>query len=67
MKLTQIEHLLTGYLALSRASKGKQALVFLMMETEAQKLEMCEFLSKNVNATEARIMDEAKKIAAVSQ
>ena len=63
MKASLLEKTLIGYLKLSKASKGKGALAFLMLDSDKQMLEMCEYLSKNPNATEPEILATAERIA----
>ena len=63
METTLIEKTLIGFLKTSKASKGKSALVFLMLDNDTQMMEMCRYLSKNPEATEAEILTTAKKIA----
>ena len=62
MEISTIEKTLIGYLKTSKASKGKGAIVFLMLDTEEQMLKMCQYLSKNPDATEQSILAEAEKI-----
>ncbi len=63
MSQSQIEQLLAGFLRTSSASKPTQAIAYLMMETEAQQLEMCRFLDENKAASDEEIMAAAKRIA----
>ena len=58
-----LEKILIGYLKLSKVSKGKGAIVFLMMDTDAQMMEMCQFLKNNPEATESEILARAERIA----
>ena len=62
METTLLEKTLIGYLKLSKATKGKGALVFLMLDTNAQMMEMCRFLKENPEATESEILARAEKI-----
>ena len=62
-KPSQIEQLLIGYLRLSKASKGISAIVFILLKTDDLKLAMCDFLSKNEEATEQEILDQARRLA----
>jgi len=60
---TEIGQLLIEYLLQSTASRGTRALVFIRLKEDSRKLEMCNFLSKNPQATEAQILEKAQKIA----
>ena len=62
METTLLEKTLIGYLKLSKASKGKGALAFLMLDTEAQMMEMCRFLKENPEAAESEILARAERI-----
>lgn len=63
MSQTKIEQLLAGFLRTSTASKPTQAIAYLMMETEAQQLELCRYLDEHETATDSEIMAAAKRIA----
>ena len=63
METTLIEKTLIGFLKTSKASKGKSALVFLMLDSDKQMLKMCRYLSENPEATEQEILASAEKIA----
>ena len=58
-----IEELLIGYLKISNAPRGTQALAFFLLEGEDQQLEMCSYLSENPTATGEEIMEMAQKIS----
>ena len=58
-----IEKLLVNYLKLSHITKGNGALVYVMLSTQAQKLEMCRYLDKYTEATESEILVIAENIA----
>lgn len=62
-KLTELEKILIGYLKISNARAGVQATMFLLLREEPQQMEMCEFLSKNEEATEQEILEQARRIA----
>ena len=63
MELTKIEQLLIDFLTTSKANKATQAIVFISLKEEKQKLEMCRFLSEHETATDPEIMAAAKRIA----
>lgn len=63
MSTPTIEKLLVNYLKLSNISKGNGALVYVMLPTQEQKLEMCRYLDKNAEAMESEILAAAEKIA----
>ena len=58
-----IERLLIAYLKLSNISKGNGAIVYVMLDTQEKKLEMCSYLAENPEATEKEILATAEKIA----
>ncbi len=62
-KLTELEEILIGYLKTSNAKAGVQAVAFLLLREEPQQIEMCEFLSKNEDATEQEVLEQARRIA----
>ena len=62
-KLTELEKILIGYLKTSNARARVQATTFLLLREEPQQMEMCEFLSKNEEATEQEILEQARRIA----
>ena len=62
MSTPTIEKLLVNYLKLSNISKGNGALVYVMLSTQEQKLEMCRYLDKNAEATESEILATAERI-----
>ena len=62
-KLTELEEILIGYLKTSHAKAGVQAVAFLLLREEPQQIEMCEFLSKNEDATEQEVLEQARRIA----
>ena len=62
-KLTELEEVLIGYLETSNARAGVQATAFILLREEPQQMEMCEFLSKNEDATEEEILEQARRIA----
>ena len=57
------EQLLIGLLATSKAPRGIQAMVFIMLDKEEQQKEMCFYLSDNPEATDEDIVAMAKQIA----
>ena len=59
----EIQQLLIDYLKNTSAPEGERALVYMTLKTDDQMLKMCEFLSKNPEATGKRIVAEAQKIA----
>ena len=63
MKASETGQILTAGLRLSGVSRGTQATVYVMMETDEQKMKMCEFLSINRDVTDVQILDEARRIA----
>ena len=63
MEASLLEKTLIGYLKLSKVGKGKGALVFLMMDTDEQMMELCRFLNKNPEATESEILAMAERIS----
>jgi hypothetical protein len=58
-----IEKLLVNYIKLSNISKGNGALVYVMLPTQEQKLNMCRYLDENPEATESEILGMAERIA----
>ena len=62
-KLTELEEILIWYLKTSNAKAGVQAVAFLLLREEPQQIEMCEFLSKNEDATEQEVLEQARRIA----
>lgn len=62
-KLTELEEILIGYLKTSNAKAGVQAVAFLLLREEPPQIEMCEFLSKNEDATEQEVLEQARRIA----
>lgn len=62
-KLTELEEILIGYLKTSNAKAGVQAVAFLLLREKPQQIEMCEFLSKNEDATEQEVLEQARRIA----
>ena len=62
-KLTELVEILIGYLKTSNAKAGVQAVAFLLLREKPQQIEMCEFLSKNEDATEQEVLEQARRIA----
>ena len=64
MKPSETQQLLIDFLTISKASEPTKAIVFIQMESEELQLRMCEFLSKNKQATDQEIVTAANRIAA---
>ena len=62
MTITELERTLMKLLRASELRGGIQALIYIVMETDEQKKEMCKFLRKNGTPTEEEIVDEAHRI-----
>ena len=60
--MTDLEALLTDYLTISKAECSTGLIVFLLLKTEQQRLEMCRFLKDNPEASEREIIVAADKI-----
>ena len=63
MALTEAQKILKAGLTLTPLTKGNQAIIFLMMETEEQIIKMARFIVENKQATEKELMAEAQRIA----
>ena len=63
MKMTEAEELLLDGLKLFPMQKGNMILVMFLMETDAQRWELIEFLANTQNASENEIMSMARQIA----
>ena len=63
VQLTEIEQLLIGFLATSKAPEDIQAMAFILPVGDEQRLEMCRFLSKNPEATRDEILQMAHNIS----
>ena len=62
-KITEIERLLIEYLKILRASEATKAITFITLSTDDQMIEMCDYLSKNEEATDKEISAMAQRIA----
>lgn len=63
MSVTKIEEALIGYLTLSKIDRGTRVLIFFLLKSEDQKLEMCRYLRANEEATEEELLAKAREIA----
>lgn len=62
MLLSQIEQILIGYLKTYQMQESSRAMIFLMLENDAQMEEMCWFLEEHPKATEQEILAKAQQI-----
>ena len=64
MAISRIEQLLIGFLETSKANEPEKTLAFLAMDTEAQMLRLCHFLSENPDASSKEVYETAIRISA---
>ena len=63
MEFTEVEQALLGLLRLSNVRKAMRAVILLLLKTEDQKIELCEYLLEHEEATEMEIYEHATLIA----
>ena len=62
VEVTEMEHLLLSGLRLFHLKESQQLRIFLMMDTEEQMLEMCQYMAENQTATPEQLMSKAVQI-----
>lgn len=62
VKVTKTEQMLIDGLQLFPLKEGQRLRIFLMMDTEAQMLKMCQYMAKNLDATADELMAKAVQI-----
>ena len=62
VEVTEMEHLLLSGLRFFPLKEGQRLRIFLMMDTEEQMLEMCQYMAQHLDATADELMAKAVQI-----
>ena len=63
MELSGNEKLLIQGLQICGISKGMSAVIFMTLQTDEQKLEMCNYLADHKDASDEELLEQARRIA----